>query len=300
MSEGSVGLVIEEIINTVSQRKLEYDYEIIAVNDNSPDGTFNVIKTFAENNSRIIAIDLAKNMGRHSALICGCHYAKGDYVVFVDDDLQCPVDKLWNLIKPLEDGDFDVSIAKYPKKKQSFIKNCGSKFNDIISNWLLNKKKELKATNFSVMRSFVKDEMIKYSNPYPYMEGLMFRTTDRVTNVCMEERERTIGHGNYTLKKSISLWTNNFTSFSVKPLRLASLIGSLSAFLGFLLLIYVIIIKLSDPSVPMGYSSIMAAILFMGGTIMLMLGLMGEYIGRMYISINNAPQFVVRNVVKRD
>lgn len=302
-SEGSVALVMEEIRAVVAQRPEEYDYEIIAVNDCSPDNVLSVLRQEAERDSRVKVIDLAKNGGRHCALICGCHYAGGDIVVFIDDDLQCPTDQLWNLLAPLESGDYDVSIAKYPRKTQSGFKNFGSKVNDRVANWLLEKDPELKFSNFSAMKRFIKDEVIRYTNPYPYLSGLMLRSTSRVTNVVMEERERTIGVGHYNFKKSFALWTNSFTTFSVKPLQLSTKLGVLTAFIGVLFGLYTIIHKLVAPSVTMGYSSLMAAVCFIGGMLMFMLGLTGEYIGRIYICINNSPQYVVRetyNVERKD
>ncbi len=299
-SEGSVGLVIDEIEEVVSERP-EFDYEIVAVNDCSPDSTLDVIRSIAETNEHVIAIDLAKNGGRHNALMCGCHYVTGDYVVFTDDDQQCPMNNLWDLLDPLikEEGDgggFDVSIARYPKKTQSAWKNFGSGVNDAVATWLLGKSPDLKFSNFSAMKRFVKDEVIRYTNPYPYLSGLMISSTKRVCNVDMEERERTIGTGNYSFKKSLSLWMNSFTSFSVKPLRLATFCGFILAFLGLIFAIWVVVRKIVLPQVALGYSSTMAALLFIGGMIMVMLGLIGEYVGRIYISLNNAPQYVVRKI----
>jgi undecaprenyl-phosphate 4-deoxy-4-formamido-L-arabinose transferase len=295
-SEGSVALVMDEIRSVVGQRA-EYDYEIVAVNDCSPDNVLSVLREQAEKDPKVLVIDLAKNGGRHNALICGCHYATGDYVVFIDDDLQCPTDQLWNLLAPLESGNYDVSIAKYPKKTQSGFKNFGSKVNDAVANWLLGKNKDLKFSNFSIMKKFVKDEVIRYTNPYPYLSGLMLRATSRVTNVVMEERERTIGVGHYNFKKSFALWMNSFTAFSVKPLRIATTCGVLCAVVGVVMALYTIVRKLVVPSVAIGYSSLMAVQLFVGGMIMFMLGLIGEYVGRIYISLNNSPQYVIRETL---
>lgn len=296
-SEGSVALVIDEIRQTVAQRP-DFDFEVIAVNDCSPDNVISVLRAEAAKDARVRVADLAKNGGRHNALMAGCHFAQGDYVVFIDDDLQCPTDQLWNLLAPLESGNFDVSIARYPKKTQSAFKNFGSKVNDAMSNWILGKSKELRFSNFSAMKKFVRDEVIRYTNPYPYLSGLMLRATSRVTNVDMEERERTIGEGHYTFKKSFALWMNNFTAFSVKPLRIATTCGVVCAALGLLMAFYIVVRKLLTPSmVALGYSSIMAAMFFMGGMIMFMLGLIGEYIGRIYISLNNSPQFVIRETI---
>ena len=298
-SEGSVALVIDEIRSVVRQRQDTYDYQIIAVNDSSPDHVMDVLRRCAQEDPKVIAVDLAKNGGRHNALMCGCHFAQGDYVVFIDDDQQCPCDRFWDLLSPLEKGGYDVAIAKYPQKKQSAFKNFGSRVNDMAANWLLGKSRDLKFSNFSVMKKFVRDEVIKYTNPYPYLSGLMLRSTGKVCNVEMEERERQIGVGHYNFRKSFALWMNSFTAFSVKPLRLATSCGMLCAFFGILLMLYTVIHKLMVPTVAVGYSSTMAVLLFMGGMIMFMLGLIGEYIGRIYISLNNSPQFVVREVVNR-
>ena len=299
-SEGSVKLVIDEIRQVVAQRR-GFDYQVVAVNDCSPDGTLRAIVEASEEDSKVIAIDLAKNGGRHNAIMCGCHYADGDYVVFVDDDQQCPMDRLWDLLDPLlndaaHGGGYDVAIARYPKKTQSAWKNFGSQLNDSVATWLLGKDPSLKFSNFSAMKRFVKNQIIKYTNPYPYLSGLMLSSTKHVCNVDMEERERKIGTGNYSFKKSVSLWLNSFTSFSVKPLRIATVTGFILAALGLIFAIVVIVNKIIRPVVAIGYSSTMAAMLFIGGMIMVMLGLIGEYIGRIYISLNNSPQFVVREV----
>lgn len=298
-SEGSVALVMDEIRAVVAQRT-DWDYEIVAVNDCSPDGVMEVLRAQAAADAKVKVVDLAKNGGRHCALMAGFRVASGDYVVCIDDDLQCPTERLWDLLAPLERGDYDVSIAKYRKKKQSALKNFGSGVHDRVSNWLLGKNKELKFSNFSAMCRFVRDEVTRYRNPYPYISGLMLRATSRVVNVEMEERARTIGTGHYTFRKSFSLWMNSFTAFSVKPLRISTGCGCFCALLGLAAMVYTIINKLLNPSVPAGYSSLMAAVLLIGGMILFMLGLIGEYVGRIYISINNSPQFVVRETLNVD
>ena len=298
-SEGSVALVIDEIRQVMAQGT-GFDYEIIAVNDCSPDRVLDVLRREAAADPRVTVIDLARNGGRHNALLCGCHYAAGDYIVFIDDDQQCPADRLWDLIDPLLHGDADVSIAKYPRKTQSRFKNFGSSVNDLVATWLLGKDPNLKFSNFSVMKKFVKDEVIKYTNPYPYLSGLMLRATRNVVNVEMEERERRIGVGHYSFAKSFALWMNSFTAFSVKPLRIATTCGIGFSFIGAVMVLYTVIHKLLNPNVAIGYSSLMAMLLFIGGMVMFMLGLIGEYIGRIYISLNNSPQFVVREIYRSE
>lgn len=277
----------------------EYDYEIIAVNDCSPDDVWRVLKDLAGCNKKIKAVCLAKNMNKPSALMAGFNYVTGDYVVFLDDDGQCPMDHVFELMKPLDEG-FDASMARYPKKKQSGFKNFGSWLNSVMAMAMINKPRDLQVSNFVAVKRFVVDEIVKYNLPYPYFSGLLLRTTSKVTNVEMEERSRKIGTSTFTFAKLLGVWMNGLTAFSIKPLRLASLIGTIYALLGFLYGTYTIIYKILNPSVPKGYSSTIAVIMFTCGIMMLMLGLIGEYLGRIYICINKSPQFVVRESVNTE
>lgn len=294
-SEFTIGDVISEIENILNSCP-NYDYEIIAVNDDSPDNVLMVLRELAHENYKLRVVDLAKNCGKHSAMMAGFSIASGDIIINLDDDGQCPMDKLWDLIEPLNNG-YDISISKYPKNKQSAFKNFGSTINSIMAKYLIGKPKDLYLGNFWAMKRFIMDEIIKYDKPYPYMAGLMLRTTSKICNVDMEERERSAGVGHYTFIKSLKLWLNGFTAFSVKPLRVSTILGAICAFLGFVFGIIMIIRKLMNPDILMGYSSLMAVLLFIGGMIMMMLGMIGEYIGRIYICINNSPQYVIRETV---
>lgn len=147
------------------------------------------------------------------------------------------------------------------------------------------------------MRRFVCDELIRYRNAYPYIDGLFLRTTSNIVNVKMEERERLSGTTGYTFMKSLKLWVNGFTAFSVKPLRLATLLGFIVALLGFAFGIYIVVRKIMNPAMLIGYSSLMTVLLCIGGIVMLLLGVIGEYVGRIYISINNSPQYVIRETI---
>ena len=237
---------IQDVINSIRnelENKNFINYEIILVNDFSKDNTSNVIEALAKDDKNIIVINFAKNFGQHSALMAGFRNSSGDVVVYLDDDGQCPVDKVFELIEPLDNG-FDISIADYGKKKQSKFKNFGSKVNDIMAEHLINKPKDLKLSNFGAMKRFVVAEIVKYQHCYPYIAGLMLRTSSKIANVKMEENERKCGKSNYSFKKLLSLWLNGFTSFSVKPLRLTTIIGVLFACLGFAFGLYTIINKL--------------------------------------------------------
>jgi len=211
----------------------------------------------------------------------------------MDDDGQCPMNNLWLLVSKLENG-HDIAIARYPKKKQSLFKNFGSYVNKLMTEVIIEKPKDLMFTNFAILKRFVIEEIVKYKNPYPYMTGLMLRTTSDIVNVEMEERNRLSGSTTFTFKKMFSLWINGFTAFSIKPLRMSTFLGFISSIIGLIFCIIIILRKIFNPAISQGYSSIMAVILFIGGIIMLMLGLLGEYIGRIYISINDSPQYVVK------
>lgn len=275
-----------------------FDYEIIAVNDCSPDNVFDILKELVNKNPKITVINLARNMGKHAALMAGFSLVRGDEVIVLDDDGQCPMNEMWKLYDALG-SEFDVSVASYPHKKQSTFKNFGSALNHLMSRILLSKPKDIQFSNFLIIKRYIIEEMIKYQNPYPYIDGLILRTTRRITCVEMEERERYVGNGNFNLYRSLKLWLNGFTAFSVKPLRIATILGILVAFAGFISSIYIIIKKILNPEMLMGYSSTMAVMLFIGGAVMIMLGLIGEYIGRIYICINNSPQYVIREIVKK-
>lgn len=295
-SEKTIGTVVDGIRNTVKTRKDLYDYEIILVSDHSPDNVFSVIEELVKNDSNIMGIELAKNFGQHSAILAGFHHVTGDIIVCLDDDGQTPPDQMFKLIDTLDD-DCDVVFARYRDKKHSAFRNFGSVINDVMARYMIDKPKELKIMSYFACKRYIADEVIRYNNPYPYMSGLLLRTTKNIKNVTIEHRDRLEGESGYKFGKLLALWVNGFTSFSIKPLRAATFIGILSALSGFLYMVYIIVHKLINPSTPLGYSSMMAVFLFIGGMIMIMLGIIGEYIGRIYISLNEAPQYVIRRKV---
>jgi len=291
----TIGNVVKEIQETM-KNLTQYSYEIILVNDCSPDDTFEVIASLCKENKNICGVDLAKNFGQHGALMAGFHQVTGDILVCLDDDGQTPADEVGKLLAEIENGQ-DVVYASYAHKKHSLFRNFGSWMNEKMAQFLLGKPKELFVSSYFAARRFIVDEMLRYENAYPYVIGLVLRSTKRIVNVPVQHREREIGTSGYTLGKLLGLWFNGFTAFSTKPLRIATFSGSIFAVFGFAYGIYTIIKKFVNPAVPLGFSSTMAAIMFIGGMLMIMLGLIGEYIGRMYICMNSAPQFVVRDLI---
>lgn len=297
-SETTIEIVVNEIRETLKQRP-EYDYEIILVNDCSPDRVWPRIRALALADSHITGIDLAKNFGQHAALMAGYRHCTGDLIISLDDDGQTPACELFTLVDKMKEG-WDVVYASYAHKMHSGFRNFGTWMNERMTESLIGKPKGLRVTSYFIMRRFITDEILRYENAYPYIEGLIFRATRNIANVPVTHHERMVGESGYTFSKLLALWFNGFTAFSVKPLRIATFCGSACACIGFLYGIYVVIRKLVDSSIEMGWSSIIASIFFLGGLILIMLGMIGEYIGRIYISINNAPQYTIRQVVTAD
>lgn len=291
-SEHTLPHVVAEIDEKMKQIA-KYDYEIILVNDCSPDNTLAAVRRLCRENSNVKGISFARNFGQHAALMAGLRHADGEYVVCLDDDGQTPANEVDKLLDKLEEG-YDAVYAKYEHKHHSGFRNLGSKINELMTRVMLDKPADLYLSSYFAVRRFVVDDMIRYENSYPYVIGLVLRATKNITNVVVRHRDREEGCSGYTLKKLLGLWLNGFTAFSVKPLRIATAIGGFSAGIGFLYGIYTIIKRFVNPDVPMGFSSTMSALVFFGGMIMVMLGLIGEYVGRIYISLNNSPQYVIR------
>jgi len=298
-SYNTVGHVVAEIEEAMNEFKDNYSYEIILINDCSPDNTMDAIRELCAQKPYVKGIGFAKNFGQHSALMAGLRQAFGDYVVCLDDDGQTPADEVDKLLAKLEEG-FDAVYAKYEHKQHSSFRNLGSKMNELMTRIMLGKPKELYVSSYFAVKRFVVEDMIRYENSYPYVIGLVLRATKNITNVVVNHREREEGTSGYTMKKLLGLWFNGFTAFSVIPLRVATCIGGASAGVGFVYGIYTIIKRFINPDVPMGFSALMAALVFFGGMIMIMLGLIGEYIGRIYISMNNSPQYVIRETMNID
>lgn len=298
-STNTIGAVVQEIKEVMTTAMSAYDYEIVLVNDGSPDGTtYAAIEKIAEEEEHIIGVNLSRNFGQPSAVMAALNQTTGDYVVCGDDDGQTPFIELPKLMVKIEEG-YDLVEAKYAvREKRSLFRRLGTTANEGMATWLIAKPKGLELTTYWVTRRYVVDEMIAYHNPYPYLGGLMLRTTQKACNVDVTHRERLSGHSGYSMKKMIELWLNGFTSFSIKPLRVMTALGCILSFIGFVFGIFVMARKILDPSIVAGYSSTMAVMLFLFGMVFFFMGLLGEYVGRIYISLNKAPQFVIKEMKK--
>lgn len=298
-SARTIGDVVQGVVDVLEDSE-RFEYEVILVNDGSPDDTFAVIKAIAQNNSHVVAIDLAKNVGQHSALMAAYSRVTGDYVLGLDDDGEHDPREMFKLIDKLEEG-YDYVCARFKQREDhSWSQNMGSHVNSWMTTHLIGKPKDAVLSSYYVERRFVTDEIVKCKNPYPYISGVLLSVTNNMSSVEVEHHVRAAGRSGYSFKKSLSLWLNGVTAFSVVPLRVATAVGSIVALLGFVYGLVIVIKKIVNQAFLAGYASMMAGMLFIGGLIMLMLGLMGEYIGRIYINLNGKPQYVVKEEIRSD
>lgn len=292
-SAATLAGVVRDIRATVTADG-RYTYEILLINDNPADDTWREICRLKAEDPNVFGICMSRNFGQASALMAGYRHVRGDLVVSLDDDGQTPPAEMFRLIDAL-DEDTDVVYASYPTKHHSLFRNFGSRVNDWMATWLMGKPKDLYMASYYVARRFIIDEMVKCDNPFPYVDGLAVRSTSRFKNVPIDHQDRTEGESGYTFIKLLRLWLNGFTAFSVKPLRVATVMGMIFSLVGFLFAVAIIVRKiiLLD-AIDAGWSSIVSVVLLLDGILMMMLGLVGEYVGRMYMTMNKSPQYVIR------
>lgn len=292
-SAGYLERTVNEILSVVENH---YDFEIVLVNDGSPDNTANVITKLCEANTKIKGVLLSKNFGQANATMAGFSKASGNLIVCCDDDGQSPIRELKKLIDEIDKG-YDVVFAKYRVRTAGVKSKIGSYVNNQMLYFLLGKPKDLAMGNFWATRRYVVQQLLDCKNPYPFIAGLLLKVTNQMSNVEMDQLKRHEGKSTYSLLKLFGLWLNGFTAFSVIPLRAASLIGLTTFIISILMVLQIIYTRLTNPGIPIGYSSVITSVLGMGGLIMLTLGLIGEYVGRIYLNINAVPQFVVKKEI---
>ena len=295
-SEKNIESVIADLDRVFSSMKLEFEY--ILVNDCSKDNTFSAISGLARKRSNVTAIDLAKNSGQHAAIMAGFHYAAGDVVVTCEDDGQTNADVFPLLYEKIESGYDVATVHMTDRGHRSFFRKAGSEVAIIMNRLLIYSNNDRPVSIIFMARKFVIDELIKYDQPFPYLNGLVSRTTGNIAEVDSVQKNRNEGHSGYNFRKLLNLWLNGFTAFSIRPLRVSVILGAVSSMLGLIMAVIVIVRKLIlMDGVGAGWTSIIAVILIMSGLILAVLGMIGEYIGRIYLCINQTPQFVVRDIV---
>src|SRR5437667_10753099 len=274
-------------------------FEIVLVNDGSEDDSEKVCAQLAVKfPQNVTFVHLSRNFGEHSAVLVGFTEARGRYVAVLDDDGQNPPEEVVRMLDELKRKNYDVVYGHYIEKKHSWFRNLGSRFNDRIATFMLHKPKDLYLSSFKVMNRFLVDEIIKYRGPYPYIDGLIYRTTRNIGQMQVEHRANTTRPSRYTFRKLVQLWLNMFLNFSIKPLRLSVYVGLFVACLSILALVLILIDKIWITSnLTLGIPTVLASIVFFSGVQLMILGLIGEYLGRLYLDQTGTPQYIVRYTV---
>ncbi len=295
-SAATIGPVVDELRAAITARP-GYDYQIILVNDYPQDDTFDVITQLCQADKKIIGVNLSRNFGQSTAKMAAIPYVTGDVLVFMDDDGQHPTDQIFRLVdKVLVEG-YDVVYARFSHKKHGLFKRVTSWINTRMLELNGSQPKGITISSYYAISSIAVEALKKYKSPFPSMGGYLSHVAERYANVDMDHRERMAGRSNYTFRKMVALWLTGFTNFSTVPLRLAVIAGTVFAAAGFLAAVIVVIRKLINPSIAAGFTTSIALQLGIGGMLMLLLGLCGEYIGRIYMTVSNMPQYEIRKTV---
>lgn len=273
-------------------------FEVILVNDGSDDDSERVCAELADRfPGTVTFVHLSRNFGEHNAVLAGIHHARGRYIGIIDDDGQNPPEELLRLLAALKERGVDVMYGRYRVKQHHPLRNLGSWFNDRMANLLLKKPRDLYLSSFKVMNRFVADQVTGYRGAYPYIDGLILRATRNIGQMEVEHRGRQHGRSNYTLRRLLKLWTNMFLSYSILPLRIAALLGIATSFIAVVMIVNIVVEKLwFNPAMPLGIPSILVAVMFFAGIQLIILGALGEYLGRLFLDHSGMPQFVVRYV----
>lgn len=293
-SAHTIGKVVEQSMEVI-QKIDGLDCEFVLVNDCSPDDTFEAIRKLAEKYPNVKGVNLAKNFGQHNAIMAGLHAAEGDYIMGMDDDMQTHPSQIPAFIEKMNEG-YDVVFGIYKKRKFNFMKNLTSKIAEFIMWHMMERPKGLESSNYWCCRKYVKDELVKYDGYNLYLQVLFYRTTRNIANVEIEHFSREEGVSNYNFRKSMKLFLA-FLNYTVIPLRMATIMGTLFSFVGLIGAIAVLVQKIMDPTVIIGWSSLMCTLLMLFGITFLMLGIIGEYLGKIILNINRTPQYVIRETV---
>ena len=274
-----------------------YELEIILVNDFSCDNSHEICLSLKEQYPDTLTyLSLSKNFGEHNAVMAGLNHTTGDFVVTLDDDGQNPPCEALKLINHAINENWDVVYSYYSKKRHHIVRNLFSWLNGIIANMMLKKPSDLYLCSFRVISRSIVKEIIKYDLPYPYVDGLILRSTSNIGKLETHHSARTIGRSGYTIRKLFRLWLNMFTNFSILPLRIASILGFLFAIIGIIVGGFTLYERILNPNLPIGWATIAVLCSILGGVQLMALGMIGEYLGRLFMGMNRQPQFVLKEV----
>jgi glycosyltransferase involved in cell wall biosynthesis len=294
---GSIG----ELVSALEGLSVPGGLEIVLVNDASPDDSFAVCRgLLARARVPIVLVDLARNFGEHNAVMAGLRHARGAHVVTMDDDLQNPPGEVLRLVRHAQETGVDVVYARPIDKQHPGWRNLGSRFTNRVADFLLDKPKGLYLSSFRCISAFAASQAAAYEGPFPYLDGLLLQVTQRVASLEVEHLPRARGRSNYTLRRLVRLWLNMFVNFSVMPLRFATFAGIGLFILGMFGAAWATISALFLEHTPPGWASLTVAVMLLSGVQLLILGLLGEYLGRLYLTVNRRPQAVVREVIRAE
>ena len=289
---------IGALIDALAGLKIPGGHEVVLVNDGSPDDSEAVCRKLAERSDIAITFaNLSRNFGEHNAVMAGLSFAQGDYVITMDDDLQNPPEEVARLVAYAKEQKLDVVYTRYRTKQHAAWRNLGSRFANWAANLVLEKPKDLYLSSFRCISAFVVEHVLHYQGPYPYVDGLILQVTRNVGSLEVLHLPRADGRSNYTLRRLIRLWLNMFVNFSVIPLRASTLIGFLTSILGIAWAVETVLEALTGRP-PEGWASLMVAVLLLSGLQLMLLGIVGEYLGRVFLTANRKPQYIVRDSTK--
>lgn len=293
-SADTIGAVVRDI----EALPIEGGHEIILVNDGSEDRTSEVCRALVANaRVPITLVEHARNYGEHNAVLTGWRHARGAHIVNLDDDGQNPPAEAARLWQEAKRTGLDVIYGHYAEKQHSFWRNWGSRFTTRITDWALDKPQGFYLSSFRCVTSFIAGQVVQYAGPYPYIDGLILQITQRVGSIEVTHEVRRAGESTYTLRRLIRLWLSAWINFSLLPLRVATVLGLILAVLGLAALVVVFVLWLHNIGPSYGFGWLMAALLVFSGTQLIILGLIGEYVGRMFLTVNQRPQAIVRDVL---
>lgn len=284
--------LVKQIEGALAESVYASSFELVLTNDCSPDGSWSVIEELAAKYPFVRGVSLRKNVGQHNAIMAGLRFSRGEVVVIMDDDLQHPPSAILQLAERIERG-VDVCYTRYADRKHALWKQWGSKINDIAATWLMKKPKGLYLSSFKALNRDIVNAVLRYDGPYTYLDALIFATTNSIDSVEIKHQQRWEGESTYNFRRLFSLWLKMATGSSIYPLRAATVAGFALALLSLIVFVLVIGERMLNPQVPPGWASVIATVLFIGGIQTFCMGVIGEYVGRIYTRVNNAPQFVV-------
>ncbi len=288
---------IAALVKQIEALEIEGGHELVLVNDGSRDATAGICRELLRD-ARIpmIFVNHARNYGEHNAVLTGYRHARGAYVVNLDDDGQNPPAEAVKLWQHARREGLDVVYGHYAQKEHSGFRNLGSWLTNRMTDWVLDKPRGFYLSSFRCVSAFVAKEVAAHEGPYPYIDGLILQVTQNFGALEVQHAERAAGASGYTLRRLLRLWLSTFVNFSVMPLRLATLLGLVMAAAGLLGLLFVFYLRYTNKGPDYGWGSLMGALLVFSGTQLVVLGLIGEYVGRMFLTVNRRPQSVVRSV----